>query len=751
MRRTIVGVLLALGLLSAAGARAAERPAVPLSQGPDKNAPVLLLADEVTYDRELGLAVARGNVEVSQNDRVLRADTLTYNERTRIVTASGHVALLEPSGEVTFAEYVELTDDLKEGVIKNVGLLLSDRQTRAAAAYAVRTGGTRTVLDKAVFSPCELCADDPTEPPLWQLKAVKVIHDQTSKTIEYHDAWLEIYGVPVFYSPYMSHPDPTVKRKSGFLLPTVGQSDQFGWFAEVPYFWVLSDDKDITISPQFQSRQGVTSSKPGFVLDLEYRQRFRDGSLRLEGSATIADREREHDGVTSLETNQLRGHIDGEGRFDIDDHWRWGFDAERATDKTYLRLYRISDAGTLTSRLFTEGFYGRSYVTADAYAFQGLRSTDTDAQAPFIAPDVSASYVGEPDALGGYFNADADALVLTRTDGRDSRRLHGRVGYHLPYTAPAGDIYTLDASLTADGYWVEGVDPASDDVDPESETFSGFVGRVLPQVYGEWRYPFVRRHTRASEILEPILGLALAPTGGNTGKIPNEDSLEFEFDETHLFDPDRFAGLDRVDSGGRLDYGVKWSLLGDSGGYTSLLLGQSLRLYGDSEFPANSGLEDTLSDVVGRVEFQPTYNLDLNYRFRFDTEKGRFDRNELSLKAGPPILHGTLSYAFAATDSDDSDSGDTTEQVLASLTSQLSDHWSATVASRYDLDDDRPLSEGLALTYSDECFLMRLSVGRSHYRDDEIEPSTTFLFTVGLKYLGTFGVPITGLFGPGSQ
>ncbi len=748
MRRTILRVLIALGLLTAAGGRAAERPDVGAPQAPDRNTPVLLLADEVTYDRELGLAVARGNVEVSQNERVLRADTLTYNERTRTVTASGHVALLEPSGEVTFAEYVELTDDLKEGVVKNVGLLLSDRRTRAAAAYGTRVGGTRTVLSKAVFSPCDLCADDPTEPPLWQLKAVKVIHDQTDKTIQYHDAWLEIYGLPVFYSPYMSHPDPTVKRKSGFLLPTIGQSDQFGWFAQVPYFWVLSDDKDLTISPEFETRQGVTSTKPGFVLDLEYRQRFRDGSLRLQGSATVADRERDHDGVTSLERDQLRGHIDGEGRFDIDDHWRWGFDAQRASDKTYLRLYRISNASILTSRLFTEGFYGRSYVSADAYAFQGLRSTDTDAQAPFIAPDIAASYVGEPDALGGYFNADADALVLTRTDGRDSRRLHGRVGYRLPYTAPAGDIYTLDASLTADGYWVDGVDPGSDDVDPGGATFTGFAGRVLPQVYGEWRYPFVRRHARAAEIFEPIVGLALAPGGQNTGKIPNEDSLEFEFDETHLFDPDRFAGLDRVDSGGRLDYGFKWSLLGDSGGYTSLLLGQSLRLYGDSQFPDNSGLQDTLSDLVGRLEVRPDYNLSLNYRFRFDADEARFERNEVTLQVGPPVLHASLGYAFAATDS--SDVPGSAEQVVASLSSQLSDHWSATVASRYDLGDDQPLSEGVAFTYRDECFLLRLSAGRSHYRDEEIEPSTTFLVTVGLKYLGTFGVPVTGLFGPGS-
>jgi LPS-assembly protein len=734
-----------LSLLSAAVAGALERPGVGIDQPPDENLPVLLLADEVTYDRELGVAVARGHVEVSQKGRVLRADTLTYNERSRTVTASGNIALLEPSGDVTFAEYAELTDDLKEGVVKNVGLLLSDRQSRAAAVSAVRTGDNRTVMNKGVFSPCDLCADVPTAAPLWQLKAVRVVHDQTQHTIAYHDAWLEIYGVPVFYSPFMRHPDPTVKRKSGFLMPGIGQSSQLGWYAEIPYFWALSDDKDLTISPKFLSGGETQTPGASVVLGAEYRQRFRDGSLRLDGTATIADRERTNpNGVTTVETDQLRGHIDGEGRFDIDEHWRWGFDVERATDKTYLRLYNISNASTLTSRLFTEGFFGRSYATASAYAFQGLRSIDDDGQAPLITPDASFSYVGEPDSHGGYFNADFDALMLSRTDGRDSRRLHSRVGYHLPYTAPAGDVYTLDASVIADGYWVDGDDTDSKDVDPDGDKFSGFAGRFLPQLYGEWRYPFVRQHARASEILEPIVGLALAPSDQNTGNIPNEDSQEFEFDETHLFDPDRFAGLDRVDSGGRLDYGLKWSLLGESGGYTSILLGQSLRLYGDNEFPTNSGLEDSVSDVVGRIEFRPSYNFDLAYRFRYDVNQDELERSELTLQAGPPILHLGVLYSFAATDNNVG--FDSSEQVVGTLSTRLSDNWYLAGASRYDLARDRPLSESLSVTYTDECFLLRLQASRSYYHDDEIEPSTAFMITVGLKYLGTIGVPISGLF-----
>src|SRR5690606_37674825 len=217
----------------------------------------------------------------------------------------------EPTGEVLFAEHAELTDDLREAVIKNVGLLLAEH-TRLAASSAVRTGGNRPVLNNAVFSPCELCPEDPTAPPIWQMKAVKIIHNQQEKIVEYQDVWLEIYGVPVAYAPYFFHPDPTVERKSGFLPPSVGHSGELGWFADVPYYWAIDEDKDLLVSPKFTTKQSV-------ALAAEYRQRLVDGKIRLGGSGTIADRERVVGGVREVEDDVLRGHLDAEGEFNIDE------------------------------------------------------------------------------------------------------------------------------------------------------------------------------------------------------------------------------------------------------------------------------------------------------------------------------------------------------------------------------------------------------------------------------------------------
>jgi LPS-assembly protein len=690
---------------------------------------VVLTADELTYDAELGLILASGNVEIWQNDNILHADTLTYNERTRTVTAAGEVSLLDPNGNVLFANYMELSDDLREGVIDDVKLLLSDR-SRAVAASGRRTGGNRTELNNVVYSPCNLCAKDPTRPPLWQLKAVKVVHDQSEQIIEYEDVWLEIYGVPVAYSPYFSHPDPFVKRKTGFITPKVIVSDKLGFGVRVPYYWTLSPDKDITFRPLVTTKQGV-------VLDAEYRQRIVDGRFRMRGSATIADRIEESGGVKKVDENIFRGHLDGEGRFDIDEHWRAGFDVDIASDKSYLRTYDLSDERFLTTRLFAEGFHSRNYASLQGIGFQGLRDVDDNDEAPIIAPWLQYDFSGEPGAYGGYYTFDIDALSLNRLDGRESRRLALSAGWTLPYTAPAGDIYTLSASLRGDLYFYDDVDPDSDDANPAPGLGeSGTKARLHPQVAFEWRYPFVRDHGTSQEVIEPIAGFVVSPSGGNSGKFPNEDSQEVEFDDTNLFSANRYSGLDRIDSGQRINYGLKWSLIGDGGGHTSVFLGQSYQLNDENKFAKDTGLEDNLTDVVGRVEVSPNEYLDLLYRFRFDIESGEVDRNEINLRAGGKALSADMSYFYLRGDAGSGAEFGNRHEVAGRISSQITDNWSAYTAARFDIEEDRMLSYGGGLAYEDECFEIRSSLTRRDFRDDELRPDTRFEIEIAFRNLG---------------
>src|SRR5262249_53078546 len=480
-RGVLWGILVACGLLGStpcyAQGDSGKAPA-------DNNVPVLLIADEITYDRALGVITARGHVEISRGNQVLHADTVSYNERAQTVTASGHVSLTDEHNNTVFADYAEITKDLKEATIESIRVLLSDN-SRLAAASGKRTGGNINDFNHAVYSPCKLCAEDPTRAPLWQIKAVNVTYNEAEHKVVYHDAWFELYGVPVLYTPYFEHSDGTVKRASGLLTPQFGISGKLGFHAQTPYFWVISPDKDLTIAPIFS-----TSELP--VMLGTYRQRVEDGAFRITASGTAAD---EDEPSAGLSEGDFRGHIDATGRFDIDENWRWGFDVNRATDKTYERLFDFSRDRTLTSHAFTEMFQARNYASFQGYSFYGTRAEDINDEAPIVAPLMDYNYVGEPVALSGYFTFDGNAMVLSRISGRDVQRLSLNGGWRMPYTSPWGDVTTISATMRADLYKFNDFNPSNPtDPNPAGPTEEGVSGRLFPQLSAEWRYPFAREH-----------------------------------------------------------------------------------------------------------------------------------------------------------------------------------------------------------------------------------------------------------------
>ena len=728
----LASAILALGLVvswaAPQRAMAQDPPSFETDVLPSADRPTLISADEVVYDKKLDLVTASGNVEVSQDDRVVVADRVTYNIGTGTVSASGNVTLIEPSGNVVFADYVELSPDLRDAFIRDIRILLSDN-SRLAGASAERSEGRYIVLQKGVFSPCELCREDPEQAPLWQIKAYQVIHDQEDKTIQYYDAWMEIFGVPVLYTPYFEHPDPTVKRKSGFLAPGFGASDTLGTTIQIPYFWAIDDTKDLTFEPVITTKQSV-------VLAGEYRQLFTKGFVSVIGSGTIADRER-NDGSTKKDA--LRGHVDAFARFDIDRHWRTGLDVQRATDDTYLRLYDFSAERTLTSRAFVERFEGRNYGAANAYVYQGLRASDDNDKSPIPAPVIDYNFVGEPGLVGGKFFADSNLMVLSRIEGRASRRLSFKGGYELPYTGPIGDVYSLIAQVQTDGYWTDGVEPGDTDVDPPNPEGNELTGRFFPQLGFTWRYPWAQTNESFQQVIEPIAQFVASPTGGNPDEIPNEDSIGFEFDDTNLFNLNRFPGLDRVDSGTRVDYGVNW--LGELGalGNSNIFVGQSYRFTKPDEdiFSARSGVRDRLSDVVGRVQLNPIKELDLLYRFRLSKSNLQPQRNELAVKAGVPALKVDLSYIFIEGDSNVERFGDR-EEITGKVSSRFTKNWSGSFAHKRDLENDEPLSTRISLAYENDCFLIEGVGSRKFFRDRDLEPEDSIFVRFVFKYLGEF-------------
>lgn len=717
-----VGAMVLIFQVQAAfGQTAAET----LARSESLNLPVMIEADDIHYEQNQGKVFAAGNVEIIQGNRLLLADAVTYNKETDTVTASGHVSLMEPDGTVFFASEVELRDGLKQGVVNHFSARFKD-ESLIAANNAVRQGEGVTVLEQVVYSPCPVCPDEPEKKPLWQLKAREATIDEQKERVSYKHASLDVKGVPVLYTPYFSHPTPDAKRKSGLLIPKYKNDSIFGTTVTTPVYYNIAPNKDATITPSFTSDEGI-------IMAGEFRHLTHSGRYELSGS--ITNPEEVDNAGNPTEGHQLRSHIEGRGEFEISDNWSWGFNGKRASDDTYLRRYQFGDEDVLTSRVYVENIEDRNYGMVNGLSFQGLKVGDDPGATPFVLPQATYHWESDPGYRGARWLMDADALVLTRDEGVNSRRASLTGGWKVPYTTKAGHVFELAASLRGDSYWVD--DVLEDQDNPASRKLDGTVSRGIPQAELNWSLPLVRHGGNKQFFLEPTANFIVSPHGGNPNKIPNEDSQDVEFSDETLFNANHFVGFDRVEGGPRTNYGLRGGVGSASLGEVNFLLGQTYRVKRERNFDVNSGLDDHFSDYVGRVGYKSTDIFDISYRFRFDRDSFSPQRNAVNAHLDLSPVQFDIDYlALDEKFVSDETVGSDRELMLAQATLDVTKSWTLSANGHRDFEDGEWISSKVNLLYDGNCVDVTLSWFEEFTRDRDIRPNTTFSLQVSLQNLG---------------
>lgn len=699
-----VSVMLAMG--------AAAQSTAPANGVEDE---ILLQADELEHDRENDTVTARGSVEFVYGPHILRASAVRYNRATGDVFADGNVVLLQENGDVMFADSMRLDEKLGEGFIRQVRIILAD-DSRMVAASGRRIADRINRLNKVVYSPCKPCQEDPDREMLWQLKAERVIHDEQDKTIEYEHAWLEVLGFPVAYIPYFSHPDPSVTRKSGFLSPSYGNSSVYGYYVQTPYYHAFSDQQDMTFTP-------FVTQNDGLIGIAEYRHLLDDGHLNLNGSLSYTDRDTDAD-------NKIRGHIDAEGVFDINRLWRWGFDAEHASDDSYLRRYGFDGRSILESRLFLEGFDDQDYALVETKAWQAQLDTDDPGETPFIWPMMEYEHYTDHDAWGGRTRIAGHFLNLTRDEGSDNSRVIAEAEYALPFHTAWGDQIEFNAGTQARFYQVDTNNLAQDDGAKD-----GFHANIWPWMEATWSRPYAAAAGSALQYLEPIVQLHVSPYG-STGGAPNNDSRSLTIDQTNLFETNRFTGLDRLSGGPRATWGGRYSIVGASGGHSNFFLGQSYRLKEDATYPAASGFERRLSDVIASWEIAPSGNFNMTTSLSLASENLALRRAETQVSFGPSFLRTSLSHAKVRADASQTEFSDE-EQLNASATVIWIDDLTSKASFLYDIQDDRALRWSLDTTYIlDDCVVIGINASETFTQSQGVPSSFNIGFTINLINLG---------------
>ncbi|MCI4666136.1 MAG: LPS assembly protein LptD [Neomegalonema sp.] len=716
--RAISRLLTGAALISAAALAGADaalaeggslRKSLAVDASESKKA-ATLEADEINYDPKTEIVRASGNVKVFYAGRVLRADSIVYDARSNRISAQGKITVINPDGSVIVADEAKFDTEIRDGLIRGARAVLADGRSRIAAVEGRRVDGKVTSMSKAVYSPCEVCAKSPT--PLWRIRARRIVHDEEAKRITYDDATFEVAGIPVAWLPFFSHADPTVKRKSGFLTPSVTSDDELGTGAAISYYWAIAANRDLTAT-------AFAYTKENPVFAGEYRALETWGAFKLAGSITWSD--------DAIERG-LRGHFDGRGVFSLGSGFVAGFDSLIASDDTYLRRYDFNGSDRATTRLFVENFGERGFVAVEAARYQSFRTDEFAGSLPQILPHFDGERVMAAPIVGGEFIVRGDALWLQRTQGRDVGRVSAEIAWERAYVSAGG--FVLDATLSARGDLYS--------IQDDEAIKSGSKGRFLPLAALKASYPLGKVTKSASHVIEPIGVFVAAPYGGDDPtKFANEDSQDFELDELSIFAIKRITGLDRWEDGPRATIGVRYKrdAFGD-GVDVEVAIGQSYRFKDSTVFSDSSGLRDQISDFVGAWRLSAPGLYTIGHRFRI-TDEGTLKRNEV-YAALKPLKGLRLDGSFVHIAADQAIDADTdrTEGIF-DAEYDITRYWTVTGSVRRDFEASRFVSASGGLRYADECLEVDLKVGR-RFNSVEDAPAST-KFDIKVRLLGVDG------------
>ncbi len=748
------------------------------------NAQMLLEADTLVYDNDKSTVTAVGGVQIDYGGNRLVAQRVIYDRKSGRLVASGRVAIVDSTGTRIFSDEIDITDDFADGFVNALRIETVDK-TYFAAESAERERGIVTTFNNGVYTACEPCEEKPDRAPIWRIKARKIIWNGEAKTIRFEKSRFEMFGYPIAYLPAFEVADPTVKRKTGFLIPGIGYKSDLGVGFNVPFYIALAPTYDLTLSGRYYTKQG-------FFGMAEWRQRFNNGqyNLRVAGihqedpSAFPFGTE---NGGTAADPNKNRAMIGSKGDFAINPRWAFGWDVLAQTDKNFAYTYAIPDysAYVQRSQIYLTGLNDRNYFDLRAMHFQ-VQEDVPDAftaarneEQPWVLPTFDYSYTPDQPVLGGELNFDVNSRIIDRSrldsllaipvvrgpEGTSSR-LTALAEWKKSIVTDGGLVITPMFDVRGDATHenlssssLAAINDMAGDLNglaysPEGATYSGVAAdirsaynRFMATAGLEFRWPVLFSSVSSSHVLEPMAQIFARPDerfAGTLGVL-NEDAQSFVFDATTLFERDKFSGYDRMEGGTRANIGIRYSGSYANGWTTNALFGQSYQLDGENSFAspdlvnagAFSGLETETSDFVGLAGFASPQGLSASVSARLDEQTMELRRAELRAGYVTAPLTLTAKYAFIQQQPLYGFPEDRRELTLAGST-QLRESWRVFGSATYDFETNVLVRDAVGFAYDDECFSYTMTL--SETRDRFTEESTQSVgFNVSFRTIGDFG------------
>lgn len=716
---------LVVGISPASAAKDGRRK-IPVKT-PPKGSQLHVVTDKLSYNSKTKIAVATGKVVITYGKYILVASKVVYDKRNDKMRAIGSVHMREPGGNILQADVAQLENKFRDGFAKHLRLLLTNDAT-LTADYAKRSDGNITVYQHVTYTRCKECVL-PNGEPLWQIRSVEVTHNEDEGIVYHKDASFEFLGATVAWFPYLSHPDPTVKRRTGFLIPEFNFSSTYGFGVGTPYFINLAPNYDVTLRPFFTTKQGPLARAT-------WRHRLAKGEYNIDAAGIYQLTKK---GIPAPGNTRLRGFVRTVGDFNINKRWTWGWDATAISDDTFARRYDIDKRSDLINQAYLTGINKRNYFSGKLMHFRGLLEDDRNKTFPIATPFLRYNLMLDRPVAGGDLGFETSIYSIhrrknlslsptTANQAKDQTRATVEAHWNRRMVSDFGTVVTPFARLRSDIFVTDRL--------PGSTKKDKVTARLLPTGGFDARMPFVGNYEYGQHVFTPIVQFISSPNETKTDRLSNEDAVSLNFDYSNLFLQSRFTGKDRFEGGTRMNVGVMNNWMFSNGGFLRVSAGQSYHLAGRNSYAVGSGLKGNYSDLVAAIAFQPNQNLQFSYQARLDDRSFAFKTHEVGvqgkygpLKVAANYLNVASAPAYARTFKQ--------EQVWGNAEFYVSKRWSIFGGSRYDLRYNKSLERNVGIGYHCDCFGFKLEYKESNSSDRDADTSRSIMMSVEFKTLGS--------------
>ena len=704
---------------------------------------IKIFSDNITYDEKKEKIISSGNVEIKFEDNYtlntkeivylknseeilinnitkikdglgneIEFEQLNYNANDKLIKGK-KVKLLDleknyynfDSAIVDFSKNQIIADNVNINFDKGIfGNLLNDPRLKGNYFFS---DGKNSIIKKGVFTTCKKSGDCPP----WQIKAKEINHDKEKKVINYKHAWLEIYDKPIVYFPKFFHPDPTVKRQSGFLMPQVIDSSSLGISFKLPYYKVLGDNKDLTFSPRIFSENEA-------LFQNEYRQvnknsrHIADFSLKKKNSTS-----KTHffsNSIAKLDVNI----------FDISEI---EMNLESTSDDNYLKTHNIksdinNNQSLLNSFLIFRGNSRDMDFETKIESYEDLTEDKASDKYEYIFPSYkfskrfSSSYNDDYEIIskGNYknYNTNIFEKVLINDLKFSSN----------PKITPTGFVNKLSILLK--------------NVTSEGDNSSNYKNKFSSENYGSVFYDISFPLKKEGKFFDNFLtakgSLMYSPNSNKDLK-----NLDRKININNIFTQNRLSLDDTVEGGQSLTLGGEYSLKGKEGGNDFLKAGLASVLRDNEEInlPTKSTLNNKGSDFIGSLIFEPNKNLKLDYNFSMDSDFQSTNYN--SLNAGISVNKFVTSFEFLQEDDEVGNESYLSNETVYNFNNANSLKY----RTRRNKKTDFTEFYNLIYEYKNDCLTASIQYNKDYYSDNELKPTEEIFFSLSIVPLATLNTP----------